>query len=104
MSFAGNRGMSSAANWVAAMVLSSLVAVPVKADLSGSIVGWVRDERGSPQMGASVSILTAEGVLAKRVFTDYSGEFSADGLLPGAYAVKVALGRFLPLTRDNVKV
>ena len=104
MSFAGNRAMSGVANLAAATILCSLFAVPAKADLSGAIVGWVRDERGAPQMGASVSILTAEGVLAKRVFTDYSGEFSAEGLLPGAYAVKVALGRFLPLTRDNVKV
>jgi hypothetical protein len=88
----------------AALVLCSLAAVPAQAQLSGSIVGWVRDERGAPQMGASISILTAEGVLAKRVFTDYNGEFSAEGLLPGSYAVKVALGRFLPLLRDGVKV
>ncbi len=88
----------------ATVFLCCLVTVPAKADLSGSIVGWVRDDRGAPQMGASVSILTAEGMLAKRVFTDYSGEFSAEGLMPGAYAVKIALGRFLPLTRDNVKV
>lgn len=100
----GNCGLSGAAKLAAAAILLSLSAGPAQADLSGSIVGWVRDERGAPQMGASVSILTAEGRLAKRVFTDYSGQFAAEGLLPGAYAVKVALGRFLPLTRDGVKV
>ena len=104
MGFHGNCGLSGAAKLAAAAILLSLSAGPAQADLSGSIVGWVRDERGAPQMGASVSILTAEGRLAKRVFTDYSGQFAAEGLLPGAYAVKVALGRFLPLTRDAVKV
>jgi hypothetical protein len=104
MSRAGNRGMKRAAEVAAALVLCSLAAGPAQAQLSGSIVGWVRDERGAPQMGASISILTAEGALAKRVFTDYNGEFSAEGLLPGSYAVKVALGRFLPLLRDGVKV
>ncbi|MEZ5392280.1 MAG: carboxypeptidase-like regulatory domain-containing protein [Bryobacterales bacterium] len=104
MDFRASLGMSAAVKLAAVAVLCSVAAAPAKADLSGSIVGWVKDERGAPQMGAAVSILTAEGQLAKRVFTDYSGQFIAEGLLPGAYAVKVALGRFLPLTRDNVQV
>ena len=96
--------MHGVATAAAAILLSGLLAGPAKADLSGTISGWVRDERGVPQMGASVSILTTDGLTARRVFTDYSGQFTATGLMPGAYAVKVALGRFMPLTRSGVAV
>jgi hypothetical protein len=104
MSFGRYNRMGGAATVVAAFLLSGLLAGHAQAELTGAITGWVRDERGLPQMGASVSILTADGHLAKRVFTDYGGQFTAAGLLPGAYAVKVALGRFTPLVRNNVQV
>ena len=95
----------AAATAAATILLSGLLASSAQAaNIDGAITGWVRDERGIPQMGASVSILTADGTLSKRVFTDYSGQFTATGLLPGSYAVRVALGRFMPLTRENVLV
>jgi hypothetical protein len=67
----------------------------------GTISGYVRSVSGAPQMGAVVEIL---GTAARRftVFTDGSGYYSAKGLLPGLYTVKVSAPSFLPGLRDRV--
>ncbi len=92
----------------AAIVLGCVcLAAPVgAADLAGggAVSGWVTDERGVPQMGALVAVLTAEGEMVKRVFTSPSGSFQAEGLTPGQYMVRVSLARFLPLVKDTVAV
>jgi len=71
------------------------------ADRPGTISGYVRNGGGVPQMGAVVEILgTAAQTLT--VFTDERGFFSAGGLLPGIYNVKVSAASFLPSWRDGV--
>lgn len=71
------------------------------ADRPGTISGYVRNVAGAPQMGAVVEILgsTTQAVTA---FTDDHGFFSAGGLLPGIYDVKVSATSFLPSFRDGV--
>src|SRR5579864_5993256 len=78
--------------------------VPVWAgETPGTISGYVRSVSGAPQMGAVVEIL---GTAARTftVFTDGAGYFSATGLLPGLYTVKVSAPSFLPALRDRVGV
>lgn len=95
---------SSAAVAVALAALLTMAA-PASAGLpEGEVSGWVSDERGIPQMGALVAVLNPDGRLARRVFTDHSGAFRAEGLFPGKYAVKVTLGRFLPIAREGIEV
>jgi len=54
-------------------------------------------------MGAVVQILgTAHHALT--VFTDAAGYYSATGLLPGFYSLKVTAPSFMPATRENVGV
>lgn len=72
--------------------------------LSGSIQGWVKDDRGVPQMGAAVAAMTADGATIKRVFTDHRGSFVLANLFPGDYTLKVTLNRFLPVTEEGVHV
>lgn len=80
--------------WFLALVL------PVAAaDRAGTISGYVRDAAGTPQMGAVVEVLGSNIVTA---FTDDHGFFSAGGLLPGVYDVKVSGTSFLPSFRDGV--
>lgn len=55
-------------------------------------------------MGATVALLQPNGEIVKRVFTDHAGAFTADGLAPGFYSIKVTLSRFIPLLRDDVNV
>jgi len=71
------------------------------ADRPGTISGYVRNAAGVPQMGAVVEVLgsAAQSVTA---FTDDHGFFSAGGLLPGIYDIKVSATAYLPSFRDGV--
>lgn len=80
------------------------LALPLWAGESpGTVSGYVRSVSGVPQMGAVVEIL---GTAARTftVFTDGAGYFSATGLLPGLYTVKVSAPSFLPALRDRIGV
>lgn len=89
--------------WFAPLLLL-FIAPSIEAALVGSISGLVRDERGIAQMGAVVTLLTPEGRVAKRVYTDHNGVFQFGRLFPGAYSIRVALDRFLPALKENVVV
>jgi hypothetical protein len=67
----------------------------------GSISGYVRNAAGVPQMGAVVEVL---GVASQslRVFTNDKGYYTAAGLLPGFYSIKVSAPAFLPSLRERV--
>ena len=67
----------------------------------GAISGYVRDASGIPQMGAVVEI-AGSAARALTVFTDGAGFYSATGLLPGLYTVKVSAPSFLPALREKV--
>ena len=78
------------------------LALPVwSADKQATISGFVRGATGIPQMGATVEVL---GVAANslRVFTDEDGFYSAAGLLPGVYNIRVSAPAFLPALREHV--
>ena len=67
----------------------------------GAISGYVRNNTGAPQMGAVVQILgSANRTLT--VFTDAAGFYTATGLLPGLYTLKVTAPSFLPALREKV--
>jgi hypothetical protein len=71
------------------------------AEQSGEISGYVRSVAGTPQMGAVVQILGAAH-RSLTVFTDDAGFYTAAGLLPGLYTLKVTAPSFLPGTREGV--
>jgi hypothetical protein len=78
------------------------LALPVwAADGTGAISGRVRSASGAPQMGAVVEVLGAANH-ALTVFTDESGFYSATGLLPGLYSIKVSAPSFLPALRERI--
>jgi hypothetical protein len=82
------------------------LALPVCAsEQPGAISGYVRNASGAPQMGAVVEILTSEIGSASRsltTFTDGLGFYSAPGLLPGVYSVKVSAPSFLPTVLERI--
>lgn len=55
-------------------------------------------------MGALVMLLTPEGRVAHRTYTDPTGRFTLDRIFPGNYSIKVSLARFLPVIREGVQV
>lgn len=67
----------------------------------GAISGYVRDNSGIPQMGAVVQILGVANH-SLTVFTDGAGYYTAAGLLPGLYSLKVTAPSFLPALREKV--
>ena len=73
------------------------------AERLGAISGYVRDASGAPQMGAVVQILgIADRTLT--VFSDGAGYYTASGLIPGLYSLKVTAPSFLPTLRERVGV
>ena len=68
---------------------------------SGAISGYVRNASGTPQMGAVVQIL-GSAHRSFTVFTDAAGYYTATGLLPGLYTLKVTAPSFLPALREKV--
>jgi len=67
----------------------------------GAISGHVRNAMGVPQMGAIVEVIGA-AAHSMTVFTDEAGFFSASGLLPGVYSIKVSAPSFLPALRERI--
>jgi len=71
------------------------------AEQPGSISGYVRDLAGVPQMGAVVEILGST-IAGRKAFTDQDGFYSANGLLPGVYSLRVSAPAFLPALRERI--
>ncbi len=98
------RGAKTLAGWLLPLILVVLANPSSHAAIFGSISGLVRDGGGLPQMGAVVTLLTEDGTVAKRVYTNHAGLFKIEDLLPGNYSVQVSLDRFLPAWKDRVLV
>jgi hypothetical protein len=84
------------------LLIACGLALPLwSADRPGSISGYVRSASGVPQMGAVVEVL---GVASQAVdvFSDENGYFSAAGLVPGIYNIKVSAASFLPTLKEGV--
>jgi hypothetical protein len=83
------------------VLLLGLVLPVWSADKPSTISGFVRGASGVPQMGAMVEVLgaAAHGLI---VFTDQDGFYSAAGLLPGVYNLRVSAPAFLPALREHL--
>ena len=94
---------------VLTVMVSSFVATPAAAQakpVPGKLAGVVRDAAGTPQLGASVELISeAVGVPATRSFlTNTQGMFRGDKLAPGFYTVRVTLAGFLPTLEKHIRV
>src|ERR1041384_537227 len=78
-----------------------LVLPAVAAEKPGTISGYVRTTAGAPQMGAMVEVL-GSALHSFRVFTDETGFYSAAGLLPGVYTVRVSATTFLSQWKKHI--
>jgi hypothetical protein len=72
----------------------------------GTISGVVLDPYGTPQMGASVWLMSEDvgGRIVAQILSNQYGAFSTEHLKPGAYAVRVSVAGFLPATATHVEV
>jgi len=67
----------------------------------GSISGYVHSAKGVPQMGAMVEVF-GSAFHTLQLFTDETGFYTASGLLPGVYVVRVSAPTFMPAMREHV--
>jgi hypothetical protein len=73
------------------------------ADRPGEISGFVRSSSGQPQIGAIVEIFGAAH-RSFTVFTDTEGYYTATGLIPGFYSLRVSAPSFLPGLREKIGI
>jgi hypothetical protein len=74
-------------------------------EVTGSLVGTVKDSGGAAVAGATVTITDADKqVLVRTLTTNDSGEFSAPNLLSGFYDVAAEAPNFKKIVQGRVKV
>lgn len=73
-------------------------------EVTGAMVGTVKDSKGSPVNGAEVLIRSAKMIAPRRVITDEKGNFRAPLLPPGEYQVDVTRGGFAGQGARNIRV
>jgi Carboxypeptidase regulatory-like domain len=90
---------------VGSLLMLAVVALSVPAWAGqASISGRIKNATGVPQMGAMVEVISVTPNKIFKVFSDNTGYYLVDGLVPGAYDVKVTAASFLPTLRENVSL
>jgi Carboxypeptidase regulatory-like domain len=84
------------------LVLLGLALPAWSVDKPSTVSGYVRGAGGIPQMGALVELFASAETL--KVFTNEDGFYSATGLLPGIYDLKVSAPAFLPFVREHISL
>ena len=83
------------------VIAFGLVLPACAAERPGSISGYVRSSAGAPQMGAVVEVI-GSAMQGLKVFTDEKGFYSAGGLQPGFYSIRVSAPSFLTAEHQEV--
>ena len=91
--------------WMMAIVLAFGTQAAAKQGY-GTISGVVIDPSGTPQMGATVRLISEDlgGKTISQSLSNQFGAFFTDGIKPGKYAVRVSLAGYLPAMEHNVAV
>src|SRR5229473_199629 len=91
--------------WVMAAVLAFGAQAAAKQSY-GSLSGVVFDPSGTPQMGATVWLISEDlgGRTVSQLLSNQYGIFFTDRLKPGKYAVRVSLAGYLPAMERHVAV
>lgn len=91
--------------WAMLIVLALAASASAKQGY-GRISGVVLDPSGTPQMGASVWLISEDsgGRTVAQILSNQHGAFLSDHLKPGNYAVRVAVAGFLPAMERHVAV
>ncbi|HUK30865.1 MAG TPA: carboxypeptidase-like regulatory domain-containing protein [Candidatus Acidoferrum sp.] len=107
--FLRSRGRAIAIACALALALGTSLAVPSSADTTfGKLTGIVVDPSGTPQMGATVVLMTEglQSVSSYRLdlFTNQHGGFSNSRIPAGFYELHVTLAGFLPKVEHHVRI
>jgi hypothetical protein len=99
------KSICKALGWVIVIALALAASTPAKQGY-GILSGVVLDPSGTPQMGATVWLISedAGGLTISKLLSNQHGVFSSDRLKPGNYAVRVSLAGFLPAMQRHISV
>ena len=87
------------------LVASSALSAPVApGQLSGSLIGFVGDNSGVPQMGAAVLLYNGYDRVIGKTLTNEKGAFGFESLLPGVYSIRVSLASFVTAAKEQIRV
>src|SRR3984957_20641672 len=92
--------------WATVAVLSLAASLAAKPAGYGTISGVVLDPSGTPQMGATVWLISedAGGRTISQLLSNPHGGFSGERLRPGKYSVRVSLAGFFPALERHIAV
>src|SRR5688500_7706860 len=85
------------------LFITLIFSVASYAQQAGSLGGVVQDTLGSVVVGASVTVVAADGT-EKTATSNQRGEFSVTGLAPGKYVVKVKAPNFALYENTEVTI
>lgn len=88
--------------WLCSCLFLVLAAASLYADVTGSIVGYVRDKSGAVLPNASVTATQAATGYKRTVTSDASGQYSILALPPGHYRLTASSSGFQQGVVDNV--
>src|ERR1700686_4531663 len=98
------RSLYRTLGWVMVVVLVLAASAAAKPGY-GTISGVVLDSSGTPQMGASVWLISEDGGhIVAQILSNQYGAFLTDHLKPGTYDVRVSVAGFLPAMEHHVAV
>src|SRR3981081_1125822 len=91
--------------WIIVIVLVLAGSATAKPGF-GTISGIVLDPSGTPQMGATVWLVSEDGGgrTVSQLLSNQHGAFFTDRLKPGKYSLRVSLPGFLPAMERHVSV
>jgi hypothetical protein len=75
---------------------TTAAASPATATATASLHGHIADPTAALIPGAKLSITTSEGKPVTTATADASGAYQVNGLMPGAYIVRVSVDGFAP--------
>jgi hypothetical protein len=99
------RSCGTILGWAAVIALSLAGSAAAKPN-DGKLAGVVLDPSGTPQMGATVLLISedAGGRTISRLMTNQHGTFRSNSLKPGHYSVRVTVAGFLPSVQRHIAV
>src|ERR1039457_1523115 len=99
------RSISKTLGWVMAITLILAGSAAAKPGY-GTLSGVVLDPSGTPQMGATVWLISEDlgGRTVSQLLSNQHGAFFSDHLKPGKYSVRISLAGFLPAMERHIGV
>src|SRR5688572_16618251 len=86
------------------VMLVGALAVPVSAQVTGTITGSVKDDQGGVIPGATITLVSATRATTTETQTNEEGAFVFPNVTPGTYLVRVAMSGFKTVERPDIIV